>query len=94
MVPIVLAATVISGLAGAVIVKEVIDRLPMVGYGHVPRCPSCNGTGRITCICTRWSDGDFGCRTCSGSGRMPCTRCGGTGTGRPLPVQVSIRTPS
>ena len=92
MGPIVLTqlATGLSVLAGAVLVKSVMDQKPMAG----PLCPSCNGTGRVACLCSRWSDGDAGCRACSGSGRMACSSCGGTGTGRPIPVQISMRSPN
>ncbi|TKY59896.1 hypothetical protein E2542_SST16990 [Spatholobus suberectus] len=88
MGPIVLTqlATGLSVLAGAVLVKSVMDHNPML-----PRCPTCNGTGRVTCLCSRWSDSDIGCRTCAGSGRMNCSSCGGTGTGRPIPARVAIR---
>lgn len=93
MGPIVLTqlATGLSVLAGAVLVKSVLKNNSMGGPGGLPRCPSCNGTGRVTCTCTRWSDGDVGCRTCAGSGRMACNSCGGTGTGRAIPVQISVR---
>ncbi|KAF9688971.1 hypothetical protein SADUNF_Sadunf01G0043400 [Salix dunnii] len=89
MEPIVLTqlATGLSVLAGAVLVKSVMNQKPMAG----PMCSSCNGTGRVACLCSRWSDRDVGCRTCSGSGRMACSSCGGTGTGRPIPVQISMR---
>ncbi|GMJ08191.1 hypothetical protein like AT5G43260 [Hibiscus trionum] len=85
-------ATGLSVLAGAVLVKSVMDQNPMAG--PFQRCSTCNGTGRIACICSRWSDGDVGCRTCAGSGRMACSSCGGSGTGRPLPVQISVRQPT
>ncbi|XP_058192828.1 uncharacterized protein LOC131310049 [Rhododendron vialii] len=95
MSPIVLTqlATGLSVLAGAVLVKSVIDQNPMMRGGptQFPRCPSCNGSGRVACLCSRWSDGDVGCRGCSGSGRTSCSSCGGTGTGRPIPVQISVR---
>ncbi|KAM7464747.1 hypothetical protein LguiA_032868 [Lonicera macranthoides] len=93
MGPIVLSqlATGLGLLAGAYLVKSVIDQKPMAGPGQFPRCPRCNGTGRVSCLCSRWSDGDVGCRTCSGSGRMACSSCGGTGTGRPIPVQINVR---
>ncbi|KAE8687385.1 putative chlorophyll A/B binding protein [Hibiscus syriacus] len=85
-------ATGLSVLASAVLVKSVMDQKPMAG--PFPRCSTCKGTGRIACICSRWSDGDIGCRTCAGSGRMACSSCGGSGTGRPLPVHISVRQPT
>ncbi|KAI3977238.1 hypothetical protein MKX01_035968 [Papaver californicum] len=84
-------ATGLSVLVGAVLIKTVMDK-PMAG--PMSRCPSCNGTGRVNCMCSRWSDGDVGCRSCAGSGRSVCSSCGGSGTGRPLPVQVSVCPPS
>ncbi|CAH8342672.1 unnamed protein product [Eruca vesicaria subsp. sativa] len=95
MGPIVITqlATGLSVLAGAVLVKSVLDQKPMAG-GPFPRCPTCNGTGRVTCFCTRWSDGDVGCRRCSGSGRATCSNCGGTGTGTPLPVRITVQPPN
>ncbi|CAA2970039.1 Heat shock, cysteine-rich domain containing [Olea europaea subsp. europaea] len=42
-------ATGLSVLAGAVLVKSVMEQKPMMGPGRMPRCPSCNGTGRVTC---------------------------------------------
>ncbi|KAL3501016.1 hypothetical protein ACH5RR_035465 [Cinchona calisaya] len=97
MGPIVLTqlATGLSVLAGAVLVKSVMDSSKTMfgGPGQFPRCPTCNGTGRVACLCSRWSDGDIGCRTCAGSGRMACSNCGGSGTGRPIPVQLSARPP-
>lgn len=82
-------ATGLGVLAGAALVKSIMEQQPMAGPGA--RCPSCNGTGRVSCLCSRWSDDDKGCRTCAGSGRMACGSCGGSGTGRPLPVQISAR---
>ncbi|CAK9312443.1 unnamed protein product [Citrullus colocynthis] len=81
-------ATGLSVLAGAVVVKSVIEqKLPTAGT--MPRCSTCNGSGRVTCLCARWSDGDVGCRSCSGSGRMSCRSCGGGGRGRPITLQLS-----
>ncbi|KAM7484066.1 hypothetical protein LguiA_000075 [Lonicera macranthoides] len=103
MTPIVLSplATGLTVLAGAVFIKSAIDHQnPMAGPGQgrgraqFPRCPSCNGSGRVSCLCSRWSDGDVGCRTCSGSGRMGCSSCGGSGTGRPLPARLTVNRPN
>ncbi|KAH0466528.1 uncharacterized protein LOC110114691 [Dendrobium catenatum] len=97
MAPLVLATQVATGLgvvAGAMLVKAAAEgRLlpPMSGRGS-PRCPTCKGTGRVDCFCSRWSDGDVGCRTCAGSGRMACNSCGGSGTGRPIPARISVRS--
>ncbi|XP_051216764.1 uncharacterized protein [Lolium perenne] len=55
-----------------------------------PRCATCSGTGRVECLCSRWSDGDgHGCRSCAGTQKMPCRSCGGSGTGRRAPVRIS-----
>ncbi|XP_074329359.1 uncharacterized protein LOC141666988 [Apium graveolens] len=84
-------ATGLSVLAGAALVKSVVEQSnPMAEF---PRCPSCNGSGRVSCFCCRWSDGDRGCRSCVGTGRMACSSCGGSGTGRPIPAQLIIRPP-
>lgn len=91
--PLVLASQLAGVVAGAILVKSAMDGTnPMAGGGGLPRCATCNGTGRVACLCARWSDGDnTGCRTCSGSGRMVCSSCGGTGTGRPIPMQIRMR---
>ncbi|CAL1354985.1 unnamed protein product [Linum trigynum] len=96
MFPVVVTqlAAGLSVLAGAVMAKSLLDERPMSGPFQQTRCPSCNGSGRVTCLCQRWSDGDLGCQTCAGSGRMGCSSCGGSGTGRPLPVQISMRPPN
>ncbi|KAK1403188.1 Chaperone protein dnaJ-related [Heracleum sosnowskyi] len=87
-------ATGLSVLAGAALLKSLVDQNSMAGPGDFPRCPSCNGSGRVSCFCSRWSDGDRGCRSCAGSGRMACSSCGGSGTGRPIPAQLIIRNPT
>ncbi|KAL1556770.1 hypothetical protein AAHA92_12350 [Salvia divinorum] len=79
------AAMGVSVLAGAVLVKQVMKETSMMNSG---RCPVCNGSGQVKCLCSRWSDGDSGCRTCRGSVRMTCSSCGGTGTGRPISVRI------
>lgn len=79
----------LSVLAGAWAIKSILDatedQQPMAG-GF--RCATCNGSRRVPCLCTRWSDNDVGCGTCSGTGMMRCSSCGGSGTGRPIPVQI------
>jgi hypothetical protein len=57
--------------------------------GERRACPSCGGSGLQPCACTRWSDSDVGCSTCSQSGWMKCSSCGGGGTA--VPIKVSIR---
>lgn len=52
-------------------------------------CPACGGTGLETCFCSRWSDGDVGCRSCNHTGYMKCRSCGGGGTAVPIPLTVS-----
>ncbi|THU50509.1 hypothetical protein C4D60_Mb06t20960 [Musa balbisiana] len=93
MGPLVLASQLAAGLgvlAGAAIVKSAMESGPMAG--GLPRCATCNGTGRVACLCSRWSDGDVGCPSCVGSGMMLCRNCGGSGSGRPLPIQVPMRS--
>ncbi|MED6172498.1 hypothetical protein PIB30_050644 [Stylosanthes scabra] len=96
MAPIVLSqlATGLSVLAGAIIVRSVMDQNPMAGPGSIPRYPTCNGTDTVTYLCVRWSDRDTGCRTCAGLGRMACSSCGGSGTGRPLSAKIAVRRPN
>ncbi|GJT69934.1 hypothetical protein Tco_1029220 [Tanacetum coccineum] len=91
-----LLATGLSMLAGAAVVKSVMDQYNMMGPGfdRFPKCARCNGSGRVSCLCNRWSDGDRGCGACDGSGRMVCSICRGGGTGHPLPVQILVRPPN
>eukprot|EP00210_Caulerpa_lentillifera_P001752 g1682.t1 len=49
-------------------------------------CARCNGTGLEPCLCTRWSDRDFGCPSCNHTGLMKCKACGGGGKAVPLAV--------
>ncbi|GBF92048.1 hypothetical protein Rsub_04395 [Raphidocelis subcapitata] len=53
-------------------------------------CPACEGRGVEPCACTRWSDGDAGCRSCRNSGLTQCRSCGGGGTA--VPIKVTIRS--
>lgn len=56
-------------------------------------CDTCSGTGRVPCICLRWSDRDVGCGACAGSGQMECTSCGGGGTAVPIEAKVYVKGP-
>ncbi|KAK8943605.1 hypothetical protein KSP40_PGU020880 [Platanthera guangdongensis] len=91
-------ASDIGAVAGAMIVKAAeirFLRLPeSSGVGWKKRCPKCSGTGKMECLCSRWSDGDRGCRTCRGSGRMACNNCRGSGSGscKFAPIRVSVRS--
>jgi hypothetical protein len=58
---------------------------------QLPECPRCEGTGFTECVCTRWSDGDFGCSSCHGTGKMPCPGCGGGGRATPLRQEITVR---
>lgn len=55
-------------------------------------CPKCGGTGKVECMCTRWSDGDVGCPACEWTGWAPCNNCGGGGLKRPLTADLYART--
>nr|GEY96446.1 protein SSUH2 homolog [Tanacetum cinerariifolium]GEY96449.1 protein SSUH2 homolog [Tanacetum cinerariifolium] len=82
-------------LAGAAVVKSVLDQYNMMGpvSDRFPKCTRCNGSGRVSCLCNRWSDGDRGCGACAGSGWMVCSSCRGGGTGHLPPFQISVRPP-
>ncbi|KAL0906742.1 hypothetical protein M5K25_025260 [Dendrobium thyrsiflorum] len=97
MGPLVLATQVATGLgvvAGAMLVKAADEcRMhPPLAGGWQQRCPKCSGTGKVECLCSRWSDGDRGCRTCAGSGRMACNNCRGSGSGKIAPIRISVRS--
>jgi hypothetical protein len=51
----------------------------------------CNGRGYEPCMCTRWSDGDAGCNSCTHTGYMRCRSCGGGGTAVPIKVTIPVR---
>jgi hypothetical protein len=92
--PVVIASAGLGMLAGVAMANRSLgDGLPAASrWDARPRCPTCGGSGRVQCLCNRWSDGDdAGCRTCAGSGRMPCKSCGGSGTGRPLPARLIVQ---
>eukprot|EP01025_Chloroclados_australasicus_P057707 TRINITY_DN7205_c0_g2_i1.p1 TRINITY_DN7205_c0_g2~~TRINITY_DN7205_c0_g2_i1.p1 ORF type:complete len:175 (-),score=1.75 TRINITY_DN7205_c0_g2_i1:373-897(-) len=53
------------------------------------QCPRCNGTGKETCFCSRWSDGDkSGCPSCNYTGYTVCKACGGGGNAVPIPIAI------
>ncbi|CAO2042000.1 unnamed protein product [Urochloa humidicola] len=101
--PIVLAASAGLGMLAGVVTADRCSssssgsgNLPMAGAGGARHsCATCGGTGKVACFCSRWSDGDVGCRSCAGSGRAPCRSCrgsgGGGGTGRRALVRVAVR---
>uniref|UniRef100_A0ACD5U9K7 Uncharacterized protein n=1 Tax=Avena sativa TaxID=4498 RepID=A0ACD5U9K7_AVESA len=84
--PIAVASAGLGMLAGVVMANRSLqDGRPAAAV----RCSTCSGTGRVECLCSRWSDGDGdGCRTCAGTRRMPCRSCGGSGTGRRATVRI------
>uniref|UniRef100_A0A383WBE0 Uncharacterized protein n=1 Tax=Tetradesmus obliquus TaxID=3088 RepID=A0A383WBE0_TETOB len=51
-------------------------------------CPSCGGSGYEACMCTRWSDGDVGCNSCSKTGYTRCKSCGGNGKAVPRLIKI------
>lgn len=51
-------------------------------------CPSCGGSGYEACMCTRWSDGDVGCNSCSHTGYTKCRSCGGNGKAVPRLIKI------
>ncbi|CAM0904914.1 unnamed protein product [Alopecurus aequalis] len=89
--PIAVASAGLGMLAGVAMANRSLQegRTAAAVRWPQPRCATCSGTGRVECLCSRWSDGDgAGCRTCSGTKRMPCRSCGGSGTGRRAPVRI------
>eukprot|EP00897_Mesotaenium_endlicherianum_P007121 jgi/Mesen1/6437/ME000033S05725 len=93
MAPVAAAQVIIQGIgfvASAVALKTYLDQEAAMTPPSSNLCPTCSGTRRVPCLCSRWSDGDVGCSTCGGSGNMTCSSCGGSGTGRPLPARLHI----
>lgn len=83
----------ISALASVWLIKSIVDAEKEKTVTRFSQCPTCNGSRRVPCMCTRWSDNDVGCNTCAGSGMMRCNSCGGSGTGRPIPVEIRASNP-
>ena len=87
MTPAIMASQVASGIgmiAGAWMFKSLMEAEEHKAMlGVMPRCPSCNGSKRVPCICKRWSDGDQGCATCDRTGMRRCR-------GREHPLSLSI----
>ena len=81
--PIVLAASagigMLAGLATADRCAAAGNNLPLTGARPPAGCATCGGTGKVACLCARWSDGDAGCQPCAGTGRSACRSCRGTG---------------
>jgi hypothetical protein len=76
------------------LMEEANNNKSMMGGGVVPmpmpRCPTCNGSRRVPCICKRWSDGDEGFTTCGHTRMKRCSSCGGSEKGRPVLVKLRI----
>ncbi|CAL5032522.1 unnamed protein product [Urochloa decumbens] len=99
--PIVLAASAGLGMLAGVAAADRCSsstsgsgNLPMAGAGGMRHsCATCGGTGKVACLCSRWSDGDVGCRPCAGTGHVPCRSCRGSGGGteRRALVRVAVR---
>uniref|UniRef100_A0A061RNH7 Uncharacterized protein n=1 Tax=Tetraselmis sp. GSL018 TaxID=582737 RepID=A0A061RNH7_9CHLO len=53
-------------------------------------CDVCQGTGRVPCMCQRWSDKDVGCSACEHTGYTVCTNCRGGGTKVPVARVIPI----
>ncbi|XP_047061886.1 uncharacterized protein LOC124669292 [Lolium rigidum] len=90
--PIAVASAGLGMLAGVAMANRSIQEGRPAAAVRWPqqRCATCSGTGRVECLCSRWSDGDsHGCRSCAGTRKMPCRSCGGSGTGRRAPVRIS-----
>lgn len=83
-------ATMAALAAGAFMLLNQQDMAPEQNRQHrnAEPCPVCQGTGYEECMCTRWSDGDVGCSSCSKTGYMRCRGCGGGGRAVPLLVKV------
>ncbi|GJQ08564.1 hypothetical protein GpartN1_g355.t1 [Galdieria partita] len=62
------------------------------------KCPVCDGTGYIDCLCTKWSFPSgvterrrvVNCTRCRGSLKERCPRCGGGGLLSPIPAPVRV----
>ncbi|RLM65465.1 chaperone protein DnaJ-like [Panicum miliaceum] len=98
--PIVLAASAgIGMLAGLATADRCAsgsgnNLLPLAGARPpTSSCATCGGTGKVACLCVRWSDGDAGCRPCAGTGRSACRSCRGTGLRAPVRVAVRAQGP-
>ncbi|KAG2483883.1 hypothetical protein HYH03_017277 [Edaphochlamys debaryana] len=83
-------ATTSALAVGAFMLLNQPTRLPeqdRLDHNSEP-CPVCHGSGYEECLCSRWSDGDAGCGSCSKTGYMRCRGCGGGGKAVPLMVRV------
>jgi hypothetical protein len=87
-------ASAIAWAAAAYLGYQLVLQQDSVDGGPRTECETCNGTGQVPCICTRWSDaaGDkTGCGACGGTRQMACTKCGGGGTAVPIEARVYIK---
>ncbi|KAI8469379.1 MAG: hypothetical protein J3K34DRAFT_423851 [Monoraphidium minutum] len=92
------ATSVVGGLVAAVggfvlLQRELVARERLANEASNRRpCPGCNGRGYEACVCTRWSDNDPGCNSCSHTGYMRCRACGGGGMAVPIKVTIPVRS--
>jgi len=65
------------------------------GRSGATKCGRCDGSGKVPCMCTRWSYASVsggegkeklrrGCQSCAGNLRVPCPYCGGGGLMSPV----------
>ncbi|EME29898.1 chaperone protein / DnaJ-related protein [Galdieria sulphuraria] len=94
----------VTGVATTLWFFSVLDRLmeerrkaELLEQG-ASKCPVCDGTGYIDCLCTKWSFPSgvserrrvMNCTRCQGSLKERCPRCGGGGLLNPIPAPVRV----
>lgn len=77
-------------LIGALLVSRELSMQEQAKDENSEVCSTCRGTGRVPCVCTRWSDNDVGCGSCGNSGLAVCRDCNGGGTKVPVARAVPL----
>lgn len=96
---------IVTGVATTFWFFSILDRLleerrkaELLEQGAT-KCPLCDGTGYIDCLCTKWTFPSgvaasrrrtFNCTRCHGSQKERCPRCGGGGLLSPIPAPVRV----